>query len=272
MNRNEFMKQLEALLQNISPAEREEALQYYNDYFDDAGSENEQSVIEALGNPARVAENIKRDLYANGYAANGYDDYSHSVARDKAMVPYGQKGEESSGNGAACETTESAVAQAQIQQSNAGDKNSGKKMSTEMIILIIVLVLFASPILLTAGAGVLSGVVGILTGLLGLIIGWFAVIFGFGVAALALFIVFVILAAVGTMVLFTEPLVGVALIGGGLVCGGIGILFMMLTVAMAGIATPAIYKGIIALFQKLSNKLREKKESGKEGAYKKQSE
>ena len=75
---------------------------------------------------------------------------------------------------------------------------------------------------------------------------------------------FVILAAVGTMVLFTEPLVGVALIGGGLVCGGIGILFMMLTVAMAGIVTPAICKGIIALFQKLSNKLRDKKESRKE--------
>lgn len=57
MNRTDFMTQLEYLLQSISPSEREEALQYYNDYFDDAGEENEQSVIEALGNPARVAEN-----------------------------------------------------------------------------------------------------------------------------------------------------------------------------------------------------------------------
>ena len=40
MNRVVFMKQLESLLQNVSPAEREEALQYYNDYFDDAGEEN----------------------------------------------------------------------------------------------------------------------------------------------------------------------------------------------------------------------------------------
>ena len=67
MSRWEFMRQLEDLLSDIAPAEREEALQYYNDYFDDAGSENEQDVIEALGNPARVAENIKRDLYSNGY-------------------------------------------------------------------------------------------------------------------------------------------------------------------------------------------------------------
>ena len=36
MNRIDFMRQLESLLQNISLAEREEALQYYNDYFNDA--------------------------------------------------------------------------------------------------------------------------------------------------------------------------------------------------------------------------------------------
>lgn len=60
MNRTEFMRQLESLLQNISATEREEALQYYNEYFNDAGPENEQNVIEALGNPVKVAENIKR--------------------------------------------------------------------------------------------------------------------------------------------------------------------------------------------------------------------
>ena len=39
MNRTEFMSQLEILLRNVSDGEREEALQYYNDYFDDAGAE-----------------------------------------------------------------------------------------------------------------------------------------------------------------------------------------------------------------------------------------
>ena len=42
MNRTDFMNQLESLLQSISSTEREEAMQYYNDYFDDAGAENEQ--------------------------------------------------------------------------------------------------------------------------------------------------------------------------------------------------------------------------------------
>ena len=62
MNRTEYMRQLESLLQIISVTEREEALQYYNEYFNDAGPENEQNVIEALGNPAKVAENIKKDI------------------------------------------------------------------------------------------------------------------------------------------------------------------------------------------------------------------
>ena len=42
MSRWEFMRQLEELLFDISPSEREEALQYYNDYFNYAGRENEQ--------------------------------------------------------------------------------------------------------------------------------------------------------------------------------------------------------------------------------------
>ncbi|MDE6641982.1 MAG: DUF1700 domain-containing protein [Acetatifactor sp.] len=83
MNRTEFMNQLEILLQNISFAEKEEALQYYNDYFDDAGAENEQSVIEALGNPARVAENIRRELLEN-------QGPKSTTAADRAVVEYGK--------------------------------------------------------------------------------------------------------------------------------------------------------------------------------------
>ena len=87
MNRVDFMRQLERLLQSIPSAEREEALQYYNDYFDDAGKENEQEVIEALGNPARVAENIKRDLLGSGYG----DGPSRSAqASDRVLMEYGK--------------------------------------------------------------------------------------------------------------------------------------------------------------------------------------
>ena len=55
MNRKQFMEQLERLLSDISEAERQEALEYYEGYFDDAGPENEGEVIRELGNPGKVA-------------------------------------------------------------------------------------------------------------------------------------------------------------------------------------------------------------------------
>ena len=48
MDRAQFMKQLERLLSDISEAEKQEALAYYNSYFDEAGPENEASVIREL--------------------------------------------------------------------------------------------------------------------------------------------------------------------------------------------------------------------------------
>ena len=58
MRRVEFMRELSNLLQDLSDADREEALRYYNDYFEDAGPENEEAVAEELGTPEKVAAMI----------------------------------------------------------------------------------------------------------------------------------------------------------------------------------------------------------------------
>ena len=55
------METLSRLLQDIPEEDRIDALKYYNDYFDDAGSENEQNVIEELESPEKVAMKIKAD-------------------------------------------------------------------------------------------------------------------------------------------------------------------------------------------------------------------
>ena len=59
MNRVEFMQELERLLSDIAESDRLDAMAYYNDYFDEAGVENEAQVIEALGTPEKVAVIIK---------------------------------------------------------------------------------------------------------------------------------------------------------------------------------------------------------------------
>ena len=45
MKREEFLKQLEQLLDGISEEEKADALAFYRSYFEDAGEENEESVI-----------------------------------------------------------------------------------------------------------------------------------------------------------------------------------------------------------------------------------
>ena len=61
MNRNEYMAALRRALSALPEEERASALRYYEEYFDDAGPENEQQVISDLGAPEKVAEQILAD-------------------------------------------------------------------------------------------------------------------------------------------------------------------------------------------------------------------
>lgn len=58
MTRNEFLERLRKGLSSLPQAEQEEALRYYEEYFDDAGPENEAKVMEELGSPEDLARNI----------------------------------------------------------------------------------------------------------------------------------------------------------------------------------------------------------------------
>lgn len=78
MNRTEFMSRLTALLQDVPPAEREEAITYYNEYFDDAGEGNEAGVIAALGSPEELARAIRAGLFDGGNAGEFTESGFHS--------------------------------------------------------------------------------------------------------------------------------------------------------------------------------------------------
>lgn len=58
MTRQEYMQQLAALLAAMPEAERRDALDYYEEYFDAAGPEKETQTIQELGSPQNVAEKI----------------------------------------------------------------------------------------------------------------------------------------------------------------------------------------------------------------------
>ena len=58
MNRHEFMSKLKNQLRKLPFDEIKEAVEYYEQYFDDAGEENEQEVLNELGSPSAVASQI----------------------------------------------------------------------------------------------------------------------------------------------------------------------------------------------------------------------
>ena len=69
MDRKEWLRKLQMELYKLPRIEVDDALAYYTEYFEEAGPENEQEIIRELGNPSRVAAQIKAD-----YAVRQLDD------------------------------------------------------------------------------------------------------------------------------------------------------------------------------------------------------
>lgn len=94
MNRSEFMAELRKLLVSVPEEERESALQYYEDYFEDAGPENEGRVIEELGSPEKVASIIWTDVKEGseesgeftetGYTDVRFEEKEHLACREES--------------------------------------------------------------------------------------------------------------------------------------------------------------------------------------------
>ncbi len=61
MTKQEYLHALRYELSPLSVEEREEALLYYENYFEDAGKENEQATIAALGDVKELAKHIIED-------------------------------------------------------------------------------------------------------------------------------------------------------------------------------------------------------------------
>lgn len=209
MNRFEFMRRLEELLSDISPNEKEEALTYYNDYFNDAGEENEQQVIMDLESPEQVAKVVKEGL--------GFQKQSENIPPQQTPEP-----------------------------APAAEKKKDS-LPAWAIVLIVIGVIFGSPLILSLAAALLGVAVAVIATLL-------SIVLAFGVTALALFVCGVVFFIVGFIIVPESFWLSIALIGSALLMGAIGILFMILTVLLVGVAIPAMCRGMALLWKKIFHK------------------
>lgn len=139
MNRQEFLRQLESLLYAIPANERADALAYYNDYFDEAGIENEQNVIQELGSPQKVAQSIIENFRSSGYEQT-------------------------------YENTTGQYSQNTYQNYHHTEK---KKLKTWQIVLLIVLAIIGSPIWIGLATGLFGVVIGIIASVFAIIVSLF---------------------------------------------------------------------------------------------------
>lgn len=230
MSRNEFMRQLEVLLSGISESEKEEAIQYYNEYFNDAGPENEQEVIHALGTPAKVAENIKADL-------NGRDN------AERERYEYTESGVYSG-----TQTNKNEVA---LPRTESYGKEEKKNISPVTVLLIILAVILLFPIWVPVVAAAFGVVVAIVATVLSLL-------FAVAVCGIAFLFSGIISFVVGVAKMFVVPVAGLILTGIGLILTAFGILFLLVTTWLFAKAMPAIVSGIVTLCKKLFGKKEEK--------------
>lgn len=65
MNKQEYLKELKIRLKRLPKEDFARAIEYYEEYFADAGEENEAKAIEDLGSPQEAADQIIRDMALN---------------------------------------------------------------------------------------------------------------------------------------------------------------------------------------------------------------
>lgn len=62
MTRKEYMEQLKKYLKRLPKEDYDNAIEYFSEYFDEAGPENEQQVMEELGQPKEAARELLLNL------------------------------------------------------------------------------------------------------------------------------------------------------------------------------------------------------------------
>jgi len=246
MKKETFLKELEYLLQDIPDEDKEEALSYYRDYLEEAGSENEDEVMEEFGSPERVAAIIRADITGNlkdggsftekGYEDERFKDPGYQVAKrldlpDEKEVVHENRG-----------------IHAESQAADGDYTKVEEKPWTNRILKVVlwgILIIAACPFLLGAGGiavGAVAGIASLLLGTAALLV----------VLTATAFIVGVVLTVLGGILLFTAPMDGLFLIGIAVMGIGMGILGSVLIYGIFGVLIPLCFKAVCGLFKSIT--------------------
>lgn len=229
MNKQQFMAELKQLLGDLPATERDEALNYYEDYFADAGEENEASIIEELGSPEKVAFTIKAGLndsegLEGEFTEAGFKGYEYEN-KDEIVNTFSDKGDRGFSN-------------ATLRRNN--------------FILTVIVVILLSPFII----GALGAIFGVAVGILGATFGIICAIAATGIACI---VTGAVLLVVGIASVVLHPMGALTLGGISLVLIGIGSLVIGIGTKIVVRCVPVIGRAIVKLFKKTVNLINRKR-------------
>lgn len=227
MNREIFMKELEYLLQDIPEEDKADALDYYRDYLEEAGEENEEAVIKEFGSPERIAAIIRSDLAGSmeeggEFTENGYQDERFKDPNYQMTQRY--------------ELPE--VQESTPDYSTKPGRNGRSGMNQVLkVILWIVLICVAAPAALGIGGGILGVVSGLAATFLTVIILVGAITLGLFVAAIG--------CGVGAVILlFTNPAAAFLFLGISVLLAGLTLLSFVVCILFYGKFLPFLFRSV----------------------------
>ncbi len=200
MNRKEFMNELRGALFAVSEEEREEALQYYNDYLDDAGVENEQKVLAEWESPEKLAESIRNGM--EGKLENGeFTEQGFSAGGDKQCPAKKQDVE--------------------WEENRDTGKAKERRVNGWKLLALALLCIFLAPVCVPLAIALAAAVIGLLIAAAAVIAALFAV-------GAVLFAGGICVAVIGIGKVFAVPAGAAVLFGAGLLLTAVGALLMLL--------------------------------------------
>ena len=252
MSKEAFIRRLRELLAGLPQSEAEEAIQYYEDYFADAGEENEAKVIEELGSPEKVAANIRADLGMAGTQGEGASRSGGTGSCDGKGTYSGNgststQGGQSSGAGDGYNYGSTGFDGDRYNSDSYSGRAGGsryeepskEKHTALWVVLAICTCYVWIPLILAAAILVFAAIVVVC-----------ALSLAFGVTAFALGVTGIALIGVAVVKMFVSPAAGLIMLGSGLIMAGLTIFFIYLVGLLFGKAIPSFFGWIGSLGRK----------------------
>lgn len=252
MSKEAFIRRLRELLAGLPQSEAEEAIQYYEDYFADAGEENEAKVIEELGSPEKVAANIRADLGMAGTQGEGASGSGGTGSCDGRGTYSGNgststQGGQSSGAGDGYNYGSTGFDGDRYNSDSYSGRAGGsryeepskEKHTALWVVLAICTCYVWIPLVLAAVILVFAAIVVVC-----------ALSLAFGVTAFAIGVTGIALIGVAVVKMFVSPAAGLIMLGSGLIMAGLTIFFIYLVGLLFGKAIPSFFGWIGSLGRK----------------------